>query len=435
MKLFAGFIGLIIIIFNSCTQPEKIVLQKLVYQPIQSASCKYDSLNKYHILLPENLDKSGKMPILLVLDAHGDGKMAVEKFIPAVQNFPCIVVGSDLIKNNFPGYEQAIIEILADIVAKYTIDVNEILISGFSGGARMAYNYSLRHRVNGVLMCGAGPGKQLPACPVYAISGIGDFNFSENYVSPSMETFNNSKFTADYFFGNHEWPQSSQLSDGLLYLLSFRNKKFDELKNMRSNELLEHADSLVKKGNSWMAWISLQKAAKLSDNIKIEKEASNHAKELLSDETFIKTINSLEKDLKNEAALQKAYSQKLNSESLNWWKNELNVLNANLEKYQSGMQADHYLRIKGFIGILLYSRINNIIYHDSKNPQLEIMLEVYQYVEPENSYAYYFLALYDFQGGDNKNCIENLKKSLKLGFSDTGKLKQDFPNDILSMIK
>ena len=435
MRNFTSLWMLIGLTMASCANSDKLILEKTKYEPIQIEHIAGDTLNKYHILVPSELAKYEKVPMLLILDAHGDGKMAVEKFFHAVQYFPCVVIGSDLIENNFIGYEQAISEIITDTKAKYPIDPNKILISGFSGGARMAYNYSLHHQVNGVLMCGAGPGKQLPACPVYAISGMGDFNFSENYVSPSMEAFNDSKFTADYFFGNHEWPQSSQLSDGLIYLLSFRNTKINELRNMRSNQLLETADSLARSGNSWMAWIALLKAAKLSESSKIEKEAADHAEELLSDEKFLKTINSLEKDLKTEAALQKAYAQKSMTESFNWWQNELNVLNDNLEKYKSGMQADHYLRIKGFIGILLYSRVNKMIYQDSSNPQLPVLIQTYIYAEPENSYAYYFQALYDFQKGNNKNCIESLNKSLNLGFSDTEKLKQDFPNNILNEIE
>jgi predicted esterase len=431
MNRFASNLVIIVLFLFSCTQHENIVLAKLAYQKIQAGQCTADTINKYHILLPETLNSNEKLPLVLVLDAHGDGKMAVEKFQPAVEYFSCIVVGSDLIENNFPGYEQAINELIIDVIKKYPVDEKEIVLAGFSGGARMAYSFSLRYAVKGALMCGAGPGKQLPQCPVYAISGMGDFNFSENYIPPSINNLSDASFTADYFHGNHEWPSASQISDGLFYLLGANNNSFDVIKNKRSNDLLKIADSLEKDGNYWMAWVAMEKASKLTVEKRTKKEALEKAKILLKDKAFLNTVQSIENDLNTESKLTQAYSQASLNENFNWWKNEITVLNKNLEKFQEGMQADHYMRIKGFIGILLYSRINNMIYNDPSNPQINVLLQTYQYAEPENSYAYYFQALHDFQSSDNQKCLENLDKSLKLGFADIDKMKKDFPENIL----
>lgn len=434
MKYIARVLMFYILLLVSCAEPSHFIPEVIKYNPVKVDYVSTDTLNLYHILTPSNLEMGEKIPFLLVIDAHGDGEMAVERFQPAVQFFPIIVAGSDLIENNFVGYENAIYQIIEDVYSKYPIDKNEIYISGFSGGARMAYNYSLNHQLKGLLMCGAGPGKQLPSCPVYTISGMGDFNFAENFVSPSIKMLSDTKFATDYFSGNHEWPPASQLSDGLLFLFSKNTKLFGNLIEKRSAELFATADSLEKAGNMWMAWLALKKTAILGDN-EWTRKATVQAEKLLENEAFISTVQSLEKNLKTEAALQKAFAQKSMTEDFIWWKNELNVLNDNLEKFKGGMQADHYLRIKGFIGILLYTRLNNLIYNDIKNPQIKVLLEVYKYAEPENSYAYYFQALYDFQNGNSKSCLENLEKSINLGFTDYGKMNREFSENIVLQLQ
>lgn len=76
-----------------------------------------------------------------------------------------------------------------------------------------------------------------------------------------------------------------------------------------------------------------------------------------------------------------------------------------------------------------------MIYNDAGNPQLNVLIKTYEFTEPENSYAYYFQALYDFQNGNNQNCIENLGNSLKLGFTDFDKMKKDFPESIINQVQ
>lgn len=424
---------LLFLLLAACSSQPEAASKVIKYQDPKADKCTADTVNKYHILLPGNPEQRQKLPLVIVLDAHGDGKLAVEKFQPAVQFFPCIVAGSDLIKNNFPGYETAIKNMISDIQNKYPVDAQQIIIAGFSGGARMAYNFALNHAVKAVLMCGAGPGKQKPACPVYAISGMGDFNFAEQYHHPDIQSFNDNAFTSDYFYGIHEWPQPQQLSDGLVFLLR-DNIDVENIRRNRSHDLMQLADSLEKTGDGLMAWKALEKVAKLSVNKREKNKAVERAESLLKNGSFRQSINSLEADLKSEAGLDQEYAQRSLTENFDWWKNELTALNKNLDIYKTGLKAAHYLRIKGFIGILLYSRISKMIYDDPRNPQLVNLLETYAFAEPENTEAWYFKALHAYQSGDQHSCIENLEKSMKLGFTDTKRMRSDFPENILDQV-
>ena len=87
---------------------------------------------------------------------------------PAVSGFACLVVGSDQVRNNFQGYIQTIDNLIREFSMNYSI--SRIYLAGFSGGARMAFEYARLRSVQGVIMCGAGPAgysyEDLP-CPVY----------------------------------------------------------------------------------------------------------------------------------------------------------------------------------------------------------------------------------------------------------------------------
>jgi pimeloyl-ACP methyl ester carboxylesterase len=418
-------------ILTACSGRSGMGPEEVAYQEVKAEASRAHPENRYHILVPDNPDQSKGLPLVIVLDAHGDGRMAVNKFQNAVLNFPCLVAGSDLIRNNFAGFESAIKQLLDDIMKKYPVDQQQIIISGFSGGARMAYYFALHYPVRGVLMCGAGPGQEKPSCPVYAISGMGDFNFSEQYVHPSVGAFSDDRINSDYFHGIHEWPQPQQLSDALLLL--FRDLPgLDPIRKKRSEDLIQAADSLANSGDQIMAWKALEKSAKLSLGSKGKNRALQQGEVLLKNSSFLESIRTLERDLNEEKRLQQEYYHRLLTADTGYWKNELNALNDQLTTSDNGLEGDHYLRIKGYIGILLYSVINQMIHSDPGNPRLKVMLDVYALAEPENPDVYYFKALHAYRSGDKESCMQDLSRSLKLGFTDRDKLKDEFPEEIVA---
>ncbi len=402
---------------NQCS-PEPVL-----YQEPAIERCNADTLHAYHILVPDLTGASQKIPLVIVLDPHGDGSLAVNNFRDAVKDFPCLVAGSDLIKNNFRGYENAILLLIRDLELKYPVDKQKIILAGFSGGARMAYSFALDHPLKGLLMCGAGPGQQVPSCPLYMIAGMGDFNFAEQYRHPDIASFGERQRTGAFFHGVHGWPEPGQLADALLILLQDRGD-MAKLRRSRSPELLQTADSLVKAGDQLMAWQALEKAAKMAVDGSARKKAIRKGKELLKNEDFQETIRKIENDLRTEQKMKQAYVQALNIKDFSWWKNELTQLDNKLKTSKDGIGEDHYLRIKGFVGILFYSRINSLIHSDPDNPMLKTMLESYAFAEPLNPDPWYFRALYARLHGDREACVENRNRAIELGLTDQEKLNK-----------
>ncbi len=403
---------LAMVLFSGCTGAPVVQPEPVEYARPVKETCLQDTANSYHVLAPATLDPGVKLPLVVVLDAHGGGSMAVGKFREAVKYFPCIVAGSDQIRNNFPGYEKAMIDMISDIRHKYPVDEKQIVFSGFSGGARMAYNMALKYQVKGLLMMAAGPSQQLPACPLWAISGIGDFNFAEQYKTPNLQSLENGMYTSDYFHGNHEWPSSDQLEDGLLYL--YRDLEATiPVRLQREEELLDEADMFSASEDRLLAWKAMEKAYKLTENRKEQEKLQKKARALLDDPAFIETIHRLQQDLQNESRQQQNYSKKLFSEDLEWWKQEINTLNSNLEGEGSGIAKDHFLRLKGFLGILLYSAVNQVIHTDPGSDQLPKLLDIYTCAEPKNPDAWKYKSQYAALTGDKTGSEIYLEKAME----------------------
>ncbi len=132
-------------------------------------SCKLDPKNTYEVYIPKRSASVEKLPLLVIIDAHGSGKFALDKFKQGANQYPAILVSSNLVKNGFEGFEGAIRTLIEDVRQKYPAG-ETVFMTGFSGGARMALGYGLVHQLSGLILCGAlANAGQINAlrCPVF----------------------------------------------------------------------------------------------------------------------------------------------------------------------------------------------------------------------------------------------------------------------------
>jgi hypothetical protein len=417
---------LLLFLNNACNREREI--KTIVYTRVAAKKCSADTLNAYHFILP--VKHKGSIPLLIILDSGGDGLMAVKKIEPAVSRIPCIVVGSDLVRNNYPDYKQAVDILIKDACRKFYVSKEQIFIAGFSGGARMAFEYARKHPVKGVLMCGAGPAvksfQELP-CPVYMIAGTTDFNFSETYYNP----LNNSglqSFLADYFRGTHEWPPAEMLKEGLLFLMGKSIPDGEHLLKQESALLSVKADSLLTKDETLFALKAVEKALKFNPGNELAKKQMERIK---SNRKFAGDISKLESDLILENRINQAYSLASMEHDSLWWAKEIKQLSLEIAN-NTHDKKDHYLRIKAFLGILFYSRLNTLIRSQPGNNQIVHLLSAYRRAEPENPDVYYDYALYEWKQGNDRLSGKYLTVALSLGFKDRVKLENDFPVAVLN---
>ena len=418
------------VIFVSCVGNEK--KDNIISSILKTDSCTLYPEHHYEIYIPQRINIKKTLPLLIVIDSHGAGKYAINKFKQTADKYGTIVVVSDLIKNNFKEYITATDKLIQDVKNKYPVK-DKILLSGFSGGARMALNYAIDHKTSGLILCGAFASPRqlsLLSCPLVSITGINDFNFSESakYFFRIEEIPYSLKFelTTD----SHQWPNEKTLSRALGYIImeeknsekSNREKKsFYSIQNKR-------IDSLQKKGEYIKSSLIIHNI--INSNQKVLRKKLS---ELTENNEYLKQISLLGENLKIEEKSRQPYYKALQEKDTVWWKNEISNLEHRIDTTENLWTKSMYYRIKGFWGIACYSICNHAVQY-KQIKELRHILPIYSILEPNNPDVFYFSAIADMLQGNNKNAVRNLKKAKELGYSDLKQMQKDFPTEILNLL-
>jgi hypothetical protein len=401
--------------------------------------CNLDSGNTYEVYIPERAQSVEKLPLLIILDSHGSGKFALDKFKFGAKQNQTAIIASNTIKNGFTGFENAIQTMLDDVRGKYPVG-STVFITGFSGGARMALGYALSHQVNGLILCGALAGSdQLNAvhCPVISISGMDDFNFMETaqYLFQEQSTPGNLKI--ELTDASHSWPDSLLLANALGFLRL--SGKAGDIPSLPESHLKTYCrnqhsriDSLVQKGD-------FLKAALIARNMASAEPFSNDGdfastyKNLKTDAGYISQLNKLKTNLDFEISVRQPFIDAFKTKDINWWENEIRTAEEKIKTVQDPFTKDTYLRIKGFWGIASFTFCQQAV-KQQDIASLNKLLPIYRLLEPENPDMFYFSAFPYLWKGNNEATISTLKKAIEKGYSDMDQLKKDFPEVITSKL-
>lgn len=355
----------------------------------KTETCRSNPKHTYQIFIPPVEKSASQLPLLVVIDPHGDGKLAVSGFREAAGKYQVVVAGSNLIKNNDRNYLHELEELITDIRSRYPVG-NILLVGGFSGGARMAVGYALSHPVSGVLACGALAQKEeitaLP-CRVMCIIGMEDFNFVEAapfVMNPMGMPSNLSVETAK---DTHGWPGKTQLGQalGFLMLSALPSSAQSSRQKMIGDFVAEQKQRI---GSLKMAG-KIVEAALIARNMAgcpaFSKESAlkSAASDLTQGSEFKNQVAELNKNIQFEMNVRNAYLGALTQKDSVWWKPEIKSLNSKIAGEKNEMALQTYKRIKGFLGIACYSLSNRFV--EAKDPQkLEQIIAVYRLVEPAN---------------------------------------------------
>lgn len=438
MAKFIQFSWLLLLVtIIACNEPGSITGAN--GQVEKTESCQSNPHNTYEVYIPELKPTKDKLPLLVIIDANGAGKFALNKFKLAAREYPVILAASNYVKNGVEDYEIGIQELIQDVKQKYPAN-NTVYLAGFSGGARMAVGYGLAHPVNGMILCGAlAKADQIMAlkCPVFSISGLDDFNFVETAQFIFNDESAPKNLSIELNNASHSWPDSLLLSNtfGFLYLSSD-----SEEMNMSSNEKVEaycknqllRIDRLTKQDD-------LMKAALIARNMALKKPFSNDEifmkswAEIKSNPDYNAQLSKIEQGLSFEMSARQPYLEAFTNKDSLWWKNEITSLEKKINSEQDPYTVAMYKRIKGFWGIACYSIGNRTIKLRDVNSLKKIMT-VYRMLEPENPYVLYFSAFPAYWKGETGKTEKILKSAINAGFSDWGRLNEDFPRSVTSAL-
>ena len=403
-------------------------------------SCNLDAKNSYEVYIPERPNNIAKLPLLVIIDAHGNGKFAMDKFKHGANQYPAVLVASNLVKNGFEGYEGAIKTMIEDVRQKYPVG-ETVFMTGFSGGARMALGYALDHQLNGLILCGAlASPDQINAahCPVISISGMDDFNFMETAQYLFQEQAIPVHLKIELTNASHSWPDSLMLTNAFGFLrFSCQSSTIPSLPEsqlkMYCQQQQARIDSLKLKGDFLKAELVARNMA-TTEPFNSDKTFTSDYSLLKTHPDYISQLNRLGKCLNYEVSVRQPYLDAFHTKDTLWWKNELITTDEKIKTEQDVITKDMYKRIKSFWGIASYTLCKQAVRAQNAEA-LNKILFVYRVLEPENPDMFYFSSFPYYWKGNNEATLSMLRKALKAGFSDKSQLKKDFPQIVDRLVE
>ncbi len=368
----------------------------------------------FEVLQSKNKEKA-KETLIVVIDPHGDGKFALSKFEKIADNYDCTLIGLNDVENNQPDYMQNIENDIYSAKRKLNLRSKQIYIAGFSGGARMAFQYALSHKTNGILMCGAGINMQKISMldfPLAMIVGTKDFNFIEQYYSPFSEVVKNKNVLTLVFDGIHEWPPENDILTAIRFLFGKTG-----IQSALNQNFIKEGDKFLKEKDYFKAFKKYELAYKTGI-----PESENKLNKLLNDKNFKVFVKQYEASLQKEIDRNNLYIQYLNSKKLSYWHSEILTV-TKLMKSKNRLEAESYARTKAYLGIAMYSFVNKEITNPwSKN--IDKYLKIYEYLEPENPDMWFFASVREKQKNNSALSEKYLKRAFVFGFKDTLKAEK-----------
>src|SRR5262245_21371386 len=182
-----------------------------VGQIIEEVVCEADRSQSYALYLPRAYSPEQSWPVIFAFDPGGRGRIPVERYQAAAEQYGYVVAASNNSRNGSPDIGRAVSAVSADVMSRLRVAERRVYVAGMSGGARVAFSVALGspQRVAGVIASSAGypdakPRKTL-AFPVFATAGTEDFNHIE---LRRLDRALTSPHRLAVFEGGHVWLSS-----------------------------------------------------------------------------------------------------------------------------------------------------------------------------------------------------------------------------------
>jgi tetratricopeptide (TPR) repeat protein len=193
-------------------------------QVIDRVISKADPGQSYALYLPSFYDPGRRWPILFCFDPAARGRLPVELFRDAAEQYGYILAGSNNSRNGTAGQgPEAMRAMWNDAQARFTIDSACAFAAGMSGGARLVCGFAQQSDfLTGVIAFAAGfPQAHAPQSVPYLFFGavgVDDFNFPElRQLDTELDRLGATKKIVA-FDGGHGWPPSSVCTRAIEWL-------------------------------------------------------------------------------------------------------------------------------------------------------------------------------------------------------------------------
>ncbi|MBI3510236.1 MAG: hypothetical protein HY064_06200 [Bacteroidetes bacterium] len=392
-----------------------------------------DPTNTYEVYLPSSYDTAKRFPAVIFFDAHGDGHLPLEKYKTLAEKWNYIFIGCNSTKNGMTSDMTMKIgsELINEVKTRFPVDESEMVLCGFSGGARVAAGLGENESdLKGVICNSAAPQSPQAGKVFIGLAGLGDMNYLEMKKFVDGEKQNGNKFPNELlvFDGKHEWAPVDVMEDAILMVNAYDlrnnvNETDCQMAVQLDKNISAQSDS-IKNSSCLVAKELLESFDDLHLRLSMtEKNNSESSKKLSSLNSSC--VKSDEADWKNaedlEGNLQKELQDAMLNNDTSWWRTNASSY---FETDKAGAEKFMRQRLRGYASLMAYSYSNQAI--QVQNPHAaDKFITIYSIVDPSNSEWAYLRATFYMHTGMQDYAFPMLEKAVDLGFSDRARLSSD----------
>ncbi len=402
-------------------------------QVIARVICKTDAQQSYALYIPAN-GSNKVLPVVYFFDPHGDGSLPVDKYKALADKYDFIFIGSNNSKNgnDWSTAENIWSTLSGDSQKRLKIDANRIYLCGFSGGAKVATYIGLHQSgIKGVIANGAGLPDLLNAgnfgFSFTAIAGEGDLNMTDLVAITNGLDQTQTRHRIIFFDGIHEWAPENTMD------IAFTGWQFDAMEtktipvntgliNNYGSNSKKRIDEYAKANNFLKAAQECELSVNMLEGLTSEvnwfkeKDAS-----LKSDPAYKKQLQARQSLLTTEQNLKTEYEKQFQQGDMNYWMKTINDIDTKAKA--ANAEGAMYKRLKAYLSLAFYS-ISNQLITGHQDADAQNFVNLYKYIDPTNSEAWYFSAILNARNKNAKATREDLAKAVADGFDDKTRLIQ-----------
>lgn len=338
----------------------------------------------FALYLPNSYDPKIESPILFIFDPGGRGRLGIHPFIASSEKYGIILICSNNAKNG--PYEQSLEvanNLFNHVFEKYKVNVDQMFLSGFSGGSRLATAIAtLSNQFAGVFACGAGFSHLPSHVPstqgfLYAgICGVEDMNYLEMLSNDQYLSKLGFEHTIISFNGGHQWPPMAKINSAFDWMLLNLQKSKEALKIDASleqqfrdhlNQAIDHKD----KGEYLFASEHYQRLLEGYPKELVLKSIVSDYNALLGSREYLMATKQRNQALSQEKKISQKLFGRLREDlekpqdmNWKWWSKQINGLEG--LKATGNKEEQHMVsRVKYALAAFIYE--NKSYYSDSSN--------------------------------------------------------------------
>src|SRR5262245_53342307 len=153
---------------------------------VDDVKCEAEPAQTYALYVPSTYSHDRPWNLLIAFHPGARGRLMVEKYRAAAEQYGYIVAGSNTSRNGPWSVSMAAVQAMsADLGRRFSVDAQRIYLTGLSGGARVALQVALgkSNNIAGVIASSAGYPDSQPRTSIpfalYGTTGTEDFNYIE----------------------------------------------------------------------------------------------------------------------------------------------------------------------------------------------------------------------------------------------------------------